>query len=172
MLRQKKAIHDVPSACLKLPPVGRASDRLKTPILSIPKNPPSNTLFPSESFLFTHLDISHCTPFAVSNTYQVKFKSNFWKTRSRKSRSSRPKNFRSILNTRNVAQAWTGGLTSEKFHSYAGRAPSGFMYHSRVIRSSCFLAKDGSIMASGMQWKAVSQLLFSGPNELMEEKLT
>lgn len=56
-------------------------------------------------------------------------------------------------------QAWTGGLTSLKFHSYAGRAPSGFMYHSLVIRSSCFLANDGSTMASGMQWKAVSQLL-------------
>jgi hypothetical protein len=33
------------------------------------------------------------------------------------------------------------------------------MYHSLVIRSSCFLANDGSTMASGMQWKAVSQLL-------------
>jgi hypothetical protein len=55
MLRQKKAIHDVPSACRRVPPVGSASDRLKIPMLSIPKNPPSKTLFPSESFRLTHL---------------------------------------------------------------------------------------------------------------------
>jgi hypothetical protein len=92
-----------------------------------------------------------------AETYQVKLMSSFWKTLSKKSRSSRPNSFRSILKTRNVAQAWTGGLTSLKFHSYAGSAPSGFMYHSRVIRSSCFFENAGSIIASGMQWKAVSQ---------------
>lgn len=127
-------------------PVGSGSERLKGPILSKPKKPPSNTLFPSASFLLTH---------------HVKLRSNFWKTLSRKSRSSRPNIFRSILKTRKVDQAWTGGLTSEKFHSYAGSAPSGFMYHSRVMRSSCFFAKLGSTMARGMQWKAVSHLKVS-----------
>lgn len=32
------------------------------------------------------------------------------------------------------------------------------MYHSRVIKSNCFFAKAGSIIARGIQWKAVSQL--------------
>lgn len=55
MLRQKKAIHAVPSACRSVPPVGSGSDRLNGPMLSRPRKPPSNTLLPSASFLLTHL---------------------------------------------------------------------------------------------------------------------
>ncbi len=46
----------------------------------------------------------------------VKFSSNLCSMRSRNSKSFPP----SISNTRNAAQAWTGGLTSPKAHSYAG----------------------------------------------------
>ena len=128
---------------------------------------------------------------AVTNcTHQVKFKSSFWKTRSKKGISSRPCSFLSILKTRNVAlgkcqcaplvgwnsphQACTGGLTSPKFHSYAGIWPSGFMYHSRVRRSSCFLANAGSTTANGIQWNAVSHAAKNGYSHLNQivRKLT
>lgn len=36
------------------------------------------------------------------------------------------------------------------------------MYHSRVRRSSCFFANAGSIMASGIQWNAVSHAAKKG----------
>ena len=118
----------------------------------------------------------------VITTHQVKFRSSFWNTRSKKGRSSRPCSFLSILKTRNVAlgrcqctlllgwnashQACTGGLTSPKFHSYAGIWPSGFMYHSRVSRSSCFLANEGSTTANGIQWNAVSHAAKNGYSHL------
>jgi hypothetical protein len=156
-------------------------------MLSRPKKPPSKIFCPLESLRFTHLNgeppvRGKCTA-DVIHTHQVKFKSNFWKTRSKKGRSSRPCSFLSILKTRNVAlaihqraalhykqgsshQAWTGGLTSPKFHSYAGIWPSGFMYHSRVSKSSCFLAKVGSTTANGMQWNAVSHAAKNGYSHL------
>ena len=56
-----------------------------------------------------------------------------------------------------AAQAWTGGLTSENAHSYAGSWPLGCWYHSRVSSSSWSLAKSGSTSASGSMWKARSQ---------------
>ena len=46
----------------------------------------------------------------------------------------------SSSNTWIAAQACTGGLTSEKFHSYAGIWPFGCMYHSRSSRTSWSLA--------------------------------
>ena len=48
------AIHAVPSACSRLPPVGSLALRSNTPMLSRPRNPPSNTLRPDGSFRFTH----------------------------------------------------------------------------------------------------------------------
>src|SRR5690606_35144570 len=46
--------------------------------------------------------------------------------------------------------------------SYAGSCPLGWRYHSLLNKSSCFLAKSGSIMASTMQWKAVSHVANQG----------
>ena len=54
MLRLYSAIHAVPSACSRCPPVGSGALRSKTPMLSSPRKPPSNTLRPSRSFRFTH----------------------------------------------------------------------------------------------------------------------
>ena len=42
----KSAIQAVPSACSRWPPVGSGALRSKTPMLSRPRNPPSNTLLP------------------------------------------------------------------------------------------------------------------------------
>ena len=53
-----------------------------------------------------------------------------------------------------------------KFHSYAGNCPLGCMYHSLVRRSNCFFANSGSIMAKGMQWKAVSHAAKNGYSQL------
>ena len=155
-------------------------------MLSSPRKPPSKTLCPPESFLFTHLDrqLLSAEPSENEATNHVKLSNNFWNTRSKKGISSRPVSLRSILKTLNVAlksvksrclnkfngncthQACTGGFTSEKFHSYAGICPSGLMYHSLVNKSSCFLAKVGSTTARGMQWKAVSQAAKNGYSHL------
>jgi len=120
--------------------------------------------------------------------YQVKLSNSFWKTRSRKGKSSLPYSLRSILKILKVAllnlsrwawwmlkrsqwtyQAWTGGFTSPKFHSYAGSCPSGFMYHSLVSKSSCFLANAGSTTAKGIQWNAVSHAAKKGYSHLFEQ---
>ena len=66
---QKKAIHEVPSACSRVPPVGSGALRSKTPMLSSPRKPPWKTLSPLGSFRFTH---------------QVKLMTSFWKTCWRK----------------------------------------------------------------------------------------
>ena len=115
MFKQKKAIQEVPSDWASFPS-RRGSDRLNGPMLSMPRKPPSKMLLPSASFLFTHLRVSIDSG-RGEQTYQVKLSKSFWKTLSKKSKSSLPNIFRSILNTRNVAQACTGGLTSPKFHS-------------------------------------------------------
>ena len=107
-------------------------------MLSRPRNPPPNRLLPSGSCRFSH---------------QVKFSSSFWKTRSRKSRSVPP----SMTNTRSAASACTGGLTSSKFHSYAGSAPFGCRNHSRSSTSSWYLANAGSRCAQAIAWNARSQ---------------
>ena len=72
MVPQKNAIHAVPSACSRCPPVGSGFERSKIPMLSSPRKPPPNRLFPSSSFRFTH---------------QVKLMSSLWNARSRKIRS-------------------------------------------------------------------------------------
>src|SRR5215470_13091994 len=64
--------------------------------------------------------------------------------------------------TRQAAQAWTGGFTSPKAHSYAGTCPLGCEYHSRRISSSCSFANVGSTQAIDTQWKARSQAANQG----------
>ena len=63
----------------------------------------------------------------------------------------------SMTNTRIAASACTGGLTSSKFHSYAGSAPLGCRNHSRSSTISWYLAKAGSRWAQGIAWNARSQ---------------
>ena len=48
------AIQAVPSACSSRPPVGSVALRSNTPMLSRPRKPPSNTLWPEGSLRFTH----------------------------------------------------------------------------------------------------------------------
>ena len=45
---------------------------------------------------------------------------------------------------------------SSKFHSYAGSAPFGCMYHSRSITLSWYLANSGSMCAKTTAWNARS----------------
>ena len=114
MFWQKSAIHAVPSACSRCPPVGSGAERSKTPMLSRPRKPPSNTFLPYRSLRFTH---------------QVKFARSLPNDRFRKSTSPRPCSACSLRCRKIVAQACTGGLTSEKFHSYAGICPLGMQVH-------------------------------------------
>lgn len=142
---------------------------MKAPMLSRPKKPPSNTLLPPESLRLTHLHRDNQinkTSSILWPTNHVKFNKSFWKTLSKNCTSSFPNSFLSILNTRNVAQACTGGLTSLKFHSYAGIWPSGFIYHSRTSNFSCCFANAGSTIANGMQWNAVSHAAKNGYSHL------
>ena len=68
----KRAIQAVPSACSRWPPVGSGALRSKTPMLSRPRKPPSNTFLPKRSLRLTH---------------QVKFSRSLLKVDRRKSRS-------------------------------------------------------------------------------------
>ena len=72
MFWQNRATQAVPSACSRWPPVGNGALRSNTPILSSPRNPPSNRLRPKRSLRFTH---------------QPKFAVSLPNTRFRKSRS-------------------------------------------------------------------------------------
>ena len=76
IVTQKKAIHAVPSACSRCPPVGSGRERSKTPMLSRPRNPPEKRCRPLTSLRFTH---------------QVKLSTSFKKLRERKSRSRAPR---------------------------------------------------------------------------------
>src|SRR5215813_3388240 len=76
-------------------------------MLSSPRNPPSKRLLPARSLRLTH---------------HVKFSSSFWKARSSHSTSAWPARSSSRY-VNSVAHACTGGLTSLKFHSYAGSWP-------------------------------------------------
>src|SRR5208337_4511076 len=49
MFWQNSAIQAVPSACSRYPPVGSGALRSNTPMLSRPRNPPSNTFLPKRS---------------------------------------------------------------------------------------------------------------------------
>ena len=102
MFRQYMPIQLVPSDCSMWPPVGSGAERSNTPMLSRPRKPPWKTLRPEGSLRLTH---------------QVKFRRCLWKTFSRNSRSATPRMRRSILYTRQAAQACTGGLTSPSAHS-------------------------------------------------------
>src|ERR1700749_4869553 len=102
MLSEYMHIQLVESDCSRMEPSGNGVFLSKSPILSIPRKPPSKMLLPWSSFLLTH---------------QVKFMSSFRKTVSRNFRSPSPVAVFSILYTFQVAQACTGGFTSEKAHS-------------------------------------------------------
>src|SRR5271165_6775854 len=102
MFWENMETHDVPSACSRLPPVGRGALRSKTPILSSPRKPPSNRLLPKRSLRFTH---------------QLKFSISLANERFRNSRSPLPLRACSVRYKKMEAQACTGGLTSLKFHS-------------------------------------------------------
>jgi len=71
-----------------------------------------------------------------------------------------------------VAQAWTGGLTSLKFHSYAGIWPDGCRYDCCSISSSWRCAKVRSTEASATQWKARSQSAYQGYSHLSGIEIT
>jgi len=66
------------------------------------EEPPSKTFLPKRSLRFTH---------------QVKFSSNLLNADLRKSTSTSPRRASSVRCRKSVAQAWTGGFTSLKFHS-------------------------------------------------------
>src|SRR5262245_23866502 len=92
-------------------------------MLSSPRNPPSNALFPARSLRFT---------------YHVKLSSSLWKARSSHSMSASPRAFARRC-VKIVDQACTGGLTSPKFHSYAGSCPVQILLDEHQIQ--LFLAK-------------------------------
>src|SRR5664279_3171796 len=121
ILSEYMHIQLVESDCSRMEPSGSGVFLSKSPILSIPRKPPSNILLPCSSFLFTH---------------QVKFMSSFRKMVSRNFTSPLPVAVLSMLYTFHVAQACTGGFTSEKAHSYAGNCPFGCINHSWVSRVS------------------------------------
>ena len=106
------AIQAVPSDCDSVPPVGRAAERSKMAMLSSPRKPPWKMLRPCSSLRFTH---------------QVKFIDSLLNMRFRKAWSGRPHSARSVSNTRQAAQACSGGLASPNDHSYAGSAAFGCM---------------------------------------------
>src|SRR5215469_9686280 len=105
MLCENIAIHAVPSACSRYSPFGSGALLSKIPMLSNPRNPPSNTFLPPRSFLFTH---------------HVKFSSSLRKQLLRNSRSPCLRMLFSVRYTYSTDHACTGGFTSPKFHSYAG----------------------------------------------------
>src|SRR5437764_3638916 len=65
-----------------------------------------------------------------------------------------------------VDQAWTGGLTSPKFHSYAGICPLGCMYRSRSMSPNCCLAKSRSTNDSASTWNDRSHAAYHGYSHL------
>ena len=105
-------------------------------MLSKPKNPPWNRLRSSASLRFTH---------------QVKFVSRRSNTRARNSRSPSPRISASRSYTYSAAHAVTGGLTSLKFHSYAGTWPFGCRYRVLSNSSTCAFAKSTSTSDNGAQ---------------------
>src|SRR5215469_14836901 len=102
MFCENRETHAVPSACSRVPPVGSGELRSKTPMLSNPRNPPSNRLLPKRSLRFTH---------------QLKFNISLAKDLSRNLISAVPRKACSVRYRKIEAQACTGGLTSLKFHS-------------------------------------------------------
>ena len=72
-----------------------------------------------------------------------------------------------------VAHACTGGLTSLKFHSYAGICPFGCRYVSpqhQLELLAC--AKSGSTVDSATQWNARSQAAYHGYSHLSGIEIT
>mmetsp|Transcript_3327 Transcript_3327/g.11687 ORF Transcript_3327/g.11687 Transcript_3327/m.11687 type:complete len:211 (+) Transcript_3327:1580-2212(+) len=163
MMRAYMAIQAVPSACSRNPPVGRGSLRSKRPMLSRPRKPPPKRCLPVLSVLFTH---------------QVKLMTSFWKQREsqraclRQPSSELAERLRPILYTRQQAHACTGGLTSLRFHSYAGRQPLGCMYHSRSCSRSCSCARWRSMSATATAWKARSHTAGQGYSQVSGTRST
>ena len=96
-------------------------------MLSRPRKPPSNTLWPEGSLRFTH---------------QVKFSSNFAKLSCRNGRSTSPRSASRFCRNR-AAKAWTGGFTSPKFHFIGGDWPPGPRYSRDSIRSILLFCEVG-----------------------------
>src|SRR3984893_13500670 len=71
-----------------------------------------------------------------------------------------------MANTSSAAMSCAGGLTSEKFHSYAGSVPLGCWNHSRHSKISWYLANAGSTCASATQWHARSHAAYQGYSHL------
>src|SRR5580765_6561297 len=126
-------------------------------MLSSPRKPPSDTLLPYRSVRLTH---------------QVKFARSLPNDRFRKSTSPAPCSACSLRCRKIVAQACTGGLTSEKFHSYAGICPLGCRYISRSISSSWDLAKSVSTVDSATAWNARSHAAYHGYSHLSGIEIT
>src|SRR5262249_53786791 len=102
MHSEQDPLHPVESDCSRVAPSLIRSLRLITVMLSRPRKPPSNTLLPSLSTLFTH---------------HAKFINSLWKHRSRNVRSPTPSRSLRMWYTRRHAHPCTGGLTSENSHS-------------------------------------------------------
>ena len=98
MLSEKNAIQLVASLCSRRQPGGTSRERSNTEMLSIPRNPPSKRLDPSESLRLSHHE---------------KLNISLVKMRTRKARSVPPSSWW----TCQAAHACTGGLTSPKSHS-------------------------------------------------------
>ena len=105
-------------------------------------------------------------------THQVKFRSIFWKTRSRKSWSATPVRCFSISKTAPAASERTGGFTPPKFHSYEGICPFGCIVHSRSIRRIWSFANCGSTCASVAQWNPRSHDANHGNSHLSGIEMT
>ena len=145
------AIHAVPSAWSSQPPVGSGALRSNTPMLSSPRKPPWKMLRSSASLRLSH---------------QPKLRISFWKAFSRNSRSPVPVRAFSSSYTNSVAQACTGGLTSLKFHSYAGSIPLGCRYRRSSNSSSWCLANAVSKTENATAWNARSQAANQGYSHL------
>ena len=145
------AIQAVPSACSRRPPVGSAALRSNTPMLSRPRKPPSNTLWPEGSLRFTH---------------QVKFSSSLEKHSWRNGRSHLAEVGFQVLAGKSCEGVDRGihvpeiPLIGRHLARPGGGSP-------RVsIRSIWLFAKSGSTMASGRQWNARSQAAYHGYSHL------
>lgn len=148
----------------------RAHLRSNTPMLSRPRNPPSNKFLPLESLRLTH---------------QVKLSISLWNTRSKNMKSATPwalrihvcvqttsiqhsvgraikvwaTDLRVSLKTRMAAHACTGGLTSSKFHSYLPRRGHPKLYNRSA---TCFSAEAAAVHATPKQGTRTQESVRTG----------
>src|SRR5215472_12359053 len=126
-------------------------------MLSSPRNPPSKRFLPERSLRFNH---------------QLKFSISFANDRFRNSMSPCPYRSFSVRYKKIEAHACTGGLTSLKFHSYAGICPVGWRKNEFSIRASSCLAKSVSTVVKAMVWNARSQAAYQGYSHLSGIEIT